>query len=378
MRAIPGENCVPITELHVPRDAFAQGKIATRPAPGLAPGEVLLRIEKFALTANNITYALAGDSIGYWKFFPCPDPYGIVPVWGFASVKQSACADLPIGTRIWGFLPLASHVVMQPKQIGPRGFIDGAAHRQALPEVYNRYAFTMGDAPELAAIEDARCLLFPLFITSYVLSDYLEDNGYFGADQVLIGSASSKTAFGLADILHRHAKPKMRVIGLTSQGNIGFVEGLGIYDEVLAYPEMARLDPGIATAFVDMSGDGPLIGALHRHFRENIRANIAVGITHWAASRAERPPEGAPPRFFFAPAQIIKREADWGPGVIMRRAQAECLTMAQRAQANLTIQHVHGPHAVEAAYRAMAEGKTPPDIGLMLSMHEHSGTGSAT
>ncbi len=358
-----------ITELQVQRDAFTRARIATHPAPALAPGQALLRIDKFALTANNITYALAGDQIGYWKFFPCPDPYGIVPVWGFADVLESLCADVPIGTRIWGFLPSASHVIMTPQQISGRGFNDGTAHRQALPEVYNRYARTNDDAPELQTIEDARCLLFPLFTTSYVLFDYLEDNAYFGADQVLIGSASSKTAFGLADILHRHAKGKVRVIGLTSPGNIDFVKGLGIYDEVVAYDRLALLDPAIATAFVDMSGDGPLIAALHRHFRAKICANIAVGITHWEAERSKRPAEGAAPSFFFAPAQIIKREKDWGPGVIMRKTQAECMLIAQRAQTQLTISRGNGPQAVEAAYGAMAAGKTPPAAGIMLSLN---------
>lgn len=360
-----------ITELHVQRAAFTEAIIATRPAPALAPGEILLRIDKFALTANNITYAVAGDTIGYWKFFPCPDPHGIVPVWGFADVIESACADLPNGTRIWGFLPLASHVVMVPQQISARGFIDGAAHRKPLPELYNRYARTSGDPPELTAMEDARCLLFPLFTTSYVLFDYLEDNAYFGAQQVVIGSASSKTAFGLADILHRRAKPKIRVIGLTSPGNAGFVEGLGVYDQVTPYDGLAGLDPSIPTAFVDMSGDGPLIAALHGHFRANIVANIAVGITHWNAARAKRPAEGAAPSFFFAPGQIVKRETDWGPGVIMRKAQAECLLIAERAKAHLDISRANGPQAAETAYRAMAAGKTPPNAGIMLSLNEN-------
>lgn len=358
-----------ISELHVQRAAIAQAHLVTKAAPALTPGEALLRIDKFALTANNITYALAGESIGYWKFFPCPEPCGIVPVWGFADVTETTHPDLPVGARVWGFLPLASHVIMAPRQISARSFIDGAAHREKLPEVYNRYARTEGDPPELSAIEDARCLLFPLFTTSYVLFDYLEDNAYFGADQVVIGSASSKTAFGLADILHRLAKPKMRVIGLTSRGNLGFVESLGIYDEVRLYDDVAGLDPAIATAFVDMSGDGPLIAALHDHFRSQIRANIAVGITHWSAARAHRPAHGAAPSFFFAPGQIVKREADWGPGVIMRRAQAECMVIAQRALAQLRISHARGPEAVEAAYRAMAEGKTPPNAGIMLSLN---------
>jgi len=36
----------------------------------LAENELILKIDKFALTANNITYGMAGDSLGYWRFFP--------------------------------------------------------------------------------------------------------------------------------------------------------------------------------------------------------------------------------------------------------------------------------------------------------------------
>lgn len=32
--------------------------------------EVLLGIEHFAFTANNITYAAFGDVVQYWNFFP--------------------------------------------------------------------------------------------------------------------------------------------------------------------------------------------------------------------------------------------------------------------------------------------------------------------
>lgn len=89
-----------------------------------------------------------------------------------------------------------------------------------------------------------------------------------------------------------------------------FTQGLGVYDDVLAYDGLASLDATISTACVDMSGDGPLIVRLHGHFRANICTNIAVGITHWEAARTKRPAEGAPPSFFFAPAQILKREKE--------------------------------------------------------------------
>ena len=42
------------------------------PVPDLAEGQVLFRVDRFALTANNISYALAGDSLGYWRFSKVP------------------------------------------------------------------------------------------------------------------------------------------------------------------------------------------------------------------------------------------------------------------------------------------------------------------
>ena len=36
-------------------------------------GEIAVKIESFAFTANNVTYGVAGDTIGYWKFFPAAE-----------------------------------------------------------------------------------------------------------------------------------------------------------------------------------------------------------------------------------------------------------------------------------------------------------------
>ena len=41
----------------------------------------------------------------------------------------------------------------------------------------------------------------PLFTTSFFIYDYLEVNSFFGADTVLISSASSKTSFCLAYLI---------------------------------------------------------------------------------------------------------------------------------------------------------------------------------
>jgi len=357
-----------IAELQVRRDAFRTTRLATREAPEPKAGEALLRIDSFALTANNISYALSGDMIGYWKFFPAEDPWGIVPVWGFADVVASRAPELAEGERLWGFLPMASHLLIQPEKVTSGALIDAAAHRQPLPEVYNRYSRTAGDAPALQALADERSLLFPLFVTSFILFDYLEDNSYFGAEQVIIGSASSKTGFGLGELLNRLARDKVRVIGLTSKGNRAFVERLGFYDEVRSYEEIGAIADR-PTAFVDMSGSGPVIAAVHERLGANVRASVSVGATHWEEKRHKGAVEGAPPTFFFAPAQILKRESDWGPGEILRRAYTQCALMAARAKPHLTIRHGRGPEAVEAAYAEMVEGRQPPNEGLILSLN---------
>ena len=55
----------------------------------IADGEALLSVDRFAITANNITYGVAGDMIGYWQFFPADEPFGRIPVWGIGTVQES-------------------------------------------------------------------------------------------------------------------------------------------------------------------------------------------------------------------------------------------------------------------------------------------------
>ena len=251
-----------IKQLQVRRDDLTQSRVVSVDAAPLEPGEVLARIDSFALTANNVTYGVSGDSIGYWNFFPAAEGWGHIPVWGYATVIESRCDEVPVGEQVWGFLPMASHVVMQPSGVRHGHFVDAAAHRAALPSLYNRYQNTAGDPPALKALADERSGLFPLFTTSYVIADFLADNDWFGARQVIVLSASSKTGFGLANILHNWADKPVSVIGATSGGNRDFVESLGICDQVIAYDQIDTLDPQVPTIVVDMAGSAPILTAL--------------------------------------------------------------------------------------------------------------------
>jgi len=207
-----------VTELWVNRENYRETKIMGSASRTLADAEIRVRIEKFGLTSNNVSYAVSGDMIGYWKYYPADEPWGKVPVWGIAEVVESKASEMAVGEHLYGFFPMASETVLTVGSTKADAFIDASPHRQDLPALYNQYRRTKADPAYLQSMETERCLLFPLFITSYVLYDYLVDSDYFGAEQVVIGSVSSKTGFGLAELLKQDGKK--RVVGLTSPAKL--------------------------------------------------------------------------------------------------------------------------------------------------------------
>ena len=358
-----------LTTLQVQRDDFTRSRVVESPLAKLEEGQILVRVDKFALTANNVTYALAGDALGYWKFFPAEAPWGVVPVWGFGDVVETQSPDIAVGERLWGYWPMASHVVLTPSRVSPRGFHDASPHREGLAGAYNAYARTHNDPPELKAIEDRRAILFPLYATSFILSDYLADNAYFGAQDVLISSISSKTSMGLGKLLRDAGADRPRVIGLTSPANVAYVKDLGVCDEVTTYAEIAGLDGARTAAFVDMAGQGDVVAAVHARYCANLKASVAVGVTHWESQRFSNKPGSATPHaFFFAPTQLAKRDKDWGPGEAMRRAQKACVALASSVGGALTVSHEFGAAATAAAFARLVAGTQSPKIGIIASL----------
>jgi hypothetical protein len=87
-----------------------------------------------------------------------------------------------------------------------------------------------------------QAVLKPLFVTSPLIDDFLDDSHRFGATQLLLSSASSKTAYGTAFCLaqRRGTAGMPRVVGLTSPGNLGFTQDLGCHDEVRPQRQRGR------------------------------------------------------------------------------------------------------------------------------------------
>ncbi len=359
-----------IQQFQVRKDDLSVSRLVDEAAPGLEDGDVLVRVDRFALTANNVTYGVVGERIGYWAFFPPLDNddggWGIIPVWGFADVVESRCDDIPVGTRLYGYFPMASHLVMRPTRVSETRMTDGSDHRQALPPVYNSYVRIDPADPD-AGLENERMLLHPLYATSFCLHDFFSDNNWFGAEQLVVISASSKTAIGLAYALAGDAEAPAS-IGLTSPGNLDMVRALGLYDTVLSYDEMTAIDASRPTAIVDMSGSGRVLSDLHAHLGDNMRYCSNVGLTHWSENSMGPGFIRERSAMFFAPGHIQKRASDWGPGEFDNRAKDFWRSAAGKSRDWLILDTVHGLAASGAVFERLRTGGIDPHTGIVVDL----------
>lgn len=326
---------------------------------------MLCRVESFALTANNVTYAVVGDLAGYWRFFPAADDgWGRVPVWGFGEIVASSHPEVTVGERYFGYWPMSSHLLVEPSAVSGHGFVDGTAHRAELPGVYNRYQQVIGPPDEDA--EARQALLWPLFTTSFLIDDWLGEQDAFGADTVVVSSASSRTALGLAHLLRTNARAE--VVGLTSPARVDFVTSTDVYDGVVSYGDLpVGLGDGTAV-YVDIAGDARVTEAVHRHFGERLRRSVRVGFTHHegdAAVDAQLP--GPSPELFFAPDHVTRRAADWGGAGLTARVGEARTTFERGPGAAIEITHCHGADAVAAAWVDAVDGHADPSVGLICS-----------
>ena len=355
-----------ISEFIVRKDNLGEGRIETREAPALKDGEVLAKVDRFAITANNVTYGVVGERIGYWKFFPvAEDGDGIIPVWGFADIIESKHPAIETGERLYGYFPMASHLVMAPAKVTDRRLFDGAKHRAGLPPVYNSYARVKAEPGYDKTMDDDRMVLYPLYATSYCLYDFMKDKVWFGARQIIIPSASSKTAIGCAYAISADATaPKL--IGITSARKKAAVEKLKLYAEVLTYDEIEKVDASVPTAIIDMSGNGDLLGRLHKHLGDNMKYTSNVGVTHYDSNTMGADFIRERSEMFFAPGHIQKRTQEWGPGAFEKQAFGFWKEAALKSRDWLIIRREDGPEAVKRAWADVYEGKTPADAAWVV------------
>ena len=342
----------------------------------LNEGEIIVEIESFAFTSNNVTYGVAGEMMGYWKFFPSTkDPeniWGCIPMWGFAKIKHSNNEELKTGERLFGYFPASNILVMKPIKISQKTFIDGQDHRKDLPPVYNNYIRLNNEDSYNKDNDNLRALLFPLHITSFCLCDYLQYEDYLGAEQIIIVSASSKTAIGLAQGLHRE-KGRPEIVGLTSKRNLDFVKDLNSYDHVITYDELDNINIDSPAVMVDMAGNREILGKLHSSLGNKMIKCITVGMTHWDNETTADDTMGQlmnreRTEFFFAPDHIQKRISDWGTEGYNQKTSSFMDTRAEQSKSWMNIKEVSGLDNFLSTYDNVIQGDINPNEGIIVNI----------
>ena len=351
----------------VQKDNWGETRVVEETLDGsLVENEVLLRVDRLALTANNISYAATGDSLGYWGFFPAEAGWGRIPAMGWGEVIGSAHPDIAVGERVWGWFPYSTHLKVLVGNVIASRLTDVSPHRAEYAPVYAQFDRASSNPIYEASREDQDSLLRGLFMTSWLVEDFMQANECFGAAACLITSASSKTSIGLGHCVHRRGD--LASVGITSQGNIAFCESLGCYDKVVAYEDVAGLDTSQPVVMVDMAGSAKVISDLHHHFGDNMKHSCRIGATHYEETGSVEGLPGARPEFFFAPTHVKSRSAELGAKELMTRMGVDYVQFRRFADTWLRVEHSYGAEAVTGTYRAVLAGKADPASGQIVSL----------
>jgi hypothetical protein len=350
--------------LEMNRTSLGDTMIQNHDAGPLSDGEALLAIKRFSLTANNVTYGVFGDMMAYWNFFPSTaEGFGRIPVWGFADVIESKVEGLPVGTRVYGYLPMSHTLKVQVAKLSPHGFSDAAPHRQPMAAVYNRYEIV---APADAESEGRSALLKPLFMTGFLLDEWICEERVWGASTVIASSASSKTALAMAARIKRRGGVTMT--GLTSARSRAFVEASGYYDKVVTYDDLDAL-VGADSAYVDFAGDATVTRRVHETLGDSLKASIIVGGSHWDADRSSREPMPGPkPEMFFAPTHVGRLGAAWGGQEFSRAVNAALETFAHDSRGWLDVHESAGLEAAQTAWARLLANEVSAKEGIVITL----------
>ncbi len=355
-------------EVQIRKDDLRVARVVdVAPAP-LAEGAARVRLDLFALTSNNITYAAMGaGALGYWDFFPGPEDWGHPPVWGFATVVQSKSPGVEEKARFYGYFPISETLDVLPAKVGLQGFMDSALHRRAKAIVYNQYVNTDADPVYDAAYEPEQTLFRPLYATGWWAADYVHQ-GRPSPRTIVISSASSKTALATAHQLRRLGDAE--IVALTSARNDAYVRDMGLYHRTFTYEAVASVRAEAPAAYVDFLGRDALNVAVHRALGASLVRSVLIGATDWGNKPGGiQPPtaalEGPKPEFFFVPAYAAGRIKSAGElGAAMQR---DLRAFYAASRAFVVARRIAGAEAILESWGRLAAGTTSPREGLVLS-----------
>jgi hypothetical protein len=357
-----------LTELLLDRSDVGQVDAHRSELGSLPDAHVRMAVERWALTANTVTYAKFGDMLAYWDFYPSTvrPGWGKVPSIGYGRVIESAVDGIDVGGRYFCWYPQATSVDLAAVPTST-GFRDDGAHRAPHATPYRQFLRTDVDSSYTTVDdEDRHLLLRGLYLTGFLIDSYFAVRSYLGAEQALVMSASSKTALGFASAVRSAGDRPVRLIGVTSASNVDWVMSTGLYDSVCAYDELASVESA-PSIVVDMAGASAAVAEVHRRLGDLIACSMIVGKSHHDAPPAAIE-AGPAPEFFFAPTAMADGQQAWGDDGFARRTREGIAQFIDESRAWLQIERVVGVDESMDAWRRLHAGEVGPGTGVIASL----------
>ena len=230
----------------------------------------------------------------------------------------------------------------------------------------------------------------PLFWTSYWCEDWMFSSKYRDANQIIISSASSKTAFCLAYLIKKRITKgdisNVTLTGITSKSNLGFTRGLHLYDKVLEYDSFASLKPTSGNGkwiYADLAGNENFNDRLFSHLGSNLVAGIALGLTNlspsapdassikWSTNTFTNTPSNAGKKEleqFFMPEWLNVRRHQFSIEEISALQNRAWKDLMKDCGSWVKMKHISGGDAVKLAYGKVTKGGFGPDEGMIWSL----------
>lgn len=332
-------------------------RIVPDPVPEPAQGSVLLKIERFVLSSNNITYARYGDQLGYWAPFPAREHgWGRVPAWGTARVIGGDSDLAAPGELFYGYLPMATHVLVEAEPL-PSGLRATSPERAEMYPLY-RDMIRMNDPVDDVVLATTGGVAK----TAAHLSDEIRAST---PAQVVFSSATSRTALTTAVVLREAG---LRVVGLTAADRAKAAARAEAFDEVLSYDELGDLEGVPGTVYVDVAGRAEITAAVARTLGSALARSLQVGATHPSSEpsapssepSAQLSPPGPPVEQFNVGLRRIDVAARIGEEKMAAFEQAVEKSIAVWAAEHFAVEKVTGLEQVPHVWHRVLRGEVDP------------------
>lgn len=205
----------------------------------------------------------------------------------------------------------------------------------------------------------------------------------------MISSASSKTAFCLAYRIQRRIASNgipadVKIVGLTSKGNLKFTKGLGLYHDVITYDDLtaSTFPSGQKGIYVDVAGNEKLNQQMLSNYGTTFVAAIQLGMTSlspssdagdsWTTNTSlDGPKNSSGPlalEQFFMPEWLAIRGRQLSIEQITSMQLEAWNELMRDCKGWVEIERIDGGDAVQKVYDGAVKSGLGPNKGYILSL----------